>query len=131
MNWSMVAPASWPLSRGQRVLIDRRLRDEGVAVGLELWTQVVDVGDESPAQLVDQVQQGMAIEVDPDQAAGDAALVAGVGAGIGRAHGVDGRLLTGYGVGDGLDFGEGEVADLAADIGAGEREGFGGPTSGK
>jgi len=94
---------------------------EGVLVGLELGAQVVDVGDEGAAELVDQVQQGMAIEVDPDQAAGDAALVAGVRAGIRGTHGVDRCLFAGHAVGHGLHFGEREVADLAADIGAGER----------
>jgi hypothetical protein len=45
----------------------------------------------------------MPVEVDPDQRAGDAALVAAVGADVRRAHGVDGCLLTGYGVGHRLE----------------------------
>ena len=89
-------------------------------VGHELGTDIVAVGDELAAELVDQVQQGMAIEVDPDQAAGDAALVAGEGPGIGRSHGVDGSLLAGDAVGNGLRLGKRVVADLAADIRAGE-----------
>ena len=56
----------------------------------------------------------MAIEVDPDQAAGDAALVTGERPGIGRSHGVDGSLLAGNAVGDGLRLGKRVVADLTA-----------------
>jgi hypothetical protein len=46
----------------------------------------------------------VAVEVDPDKAAGDAALVARVGTAVGRAHGVDGCLLTGDRVVDCLEF---------------------------
>ena len=51
---------------------------------------VVDVGDELAAEFVDQVEQAVAIEVDPDEGAGDAALVAGEAAG---------GKIGGYGVG--------------------------------
>ena len=62
-------------------------------------TAVVDVGHELSLQLVGQVQEGMAVEVDPDEGAGDAALIAGEGAGIGRTQRVDGSLLTGHAFG--------------------------------
>lgn len=64
-------------------------------VGHELGTEIVDVGDELALQLVDQIQQSVAIEVDPDDGAGDAALVAGEGADVGRTHGVDRSLFAG------------------------------------
>ena len=63
----------------------------------------------------------MAVEVDPYQGAGDAALVAGERPGIGRAHGINGRLLAGDGIADGLDLGEFPCADDGPDIGAGQR----------
>jgi hypothetical protein len=88
----------------QRGLVDRVLGEEGVLVGHELGTEIVDVSDELAAQFVDQVQQSMAIEVDPDQAAGDAALVAGEGADVGGTHGVDRGLFAGNAVGNGLDL---------------------------
>jgi hypothetical protein len=75
-----------------------------VAEGL-LRADVVDVGDELAGQAADQVEQGVTVEVDPDQGAGDTALVAGEAARVGRAHGVDGGLLTGDGVADRLDLG--------------------------
>ena len=68
--------------------------------------QVVDVGHEVAAQLAHQAEQGMAIEVGPDQAAGDAALVAGEAAGIRRSQGVEGGLLAADAVGDGLGLGK-------------------------
>jgi hypothetical protein len=46
----------------------------------------------------------VAIEVDPDQAAGDAALVAGEGADVRGTHGVDRGLFAGNAVRDGLDL---------------------------
>jgi len=80
-------------------LVDGVLGKKGVLVGLELGPQVIGVGDELAAQFVDQIEQSMAVEVGPDEAAGDAALVAGEGAGIGGAQGVDGSLLAGDAVG--------------------------------
>lgn len=50
---------------------DRVLRQEDVLVGLELGTDVIDVGDEAAAQLVNQGEQGVAIEVHPDQRSGE------------------------------------------------------------
>jgi hypothetical protein len=44
------------------------------------------------------------VEVDPDEAAGDAVLVARVRTAVGRAYGVDGCLLTGNRVVDCLEF---------------------------
>jgi hypothetical protein len=58
-------------------------------------TAVVDIGDELTIQFIDQVQEGMAVEVDPDKGAGDAALIAGERAGIGRTQRVNRSLLTG------------------------------------
>jgi len=52
-----------------------------VLVGVELGTDVIDVGDELTTQLPDQIEETVTVEVDPDEAAGDAALVAGEGAG--------------------------------------------------
>ena len=43
---------------------------------LELGTNLVLIGYEQAAGFVEQVEQGMAIEVDPYQGAGNAALVA-------------------------------------------------------
>ena len=43
----------------------------------ELGTNVVDVGHELAPQLPDQIQKTMTVEVDPDEAAGDAALLLG------------------------------------------------------
>lgn len=60
---------------------DRALRQIDVLVGVELGTDVVDIGDEGAAQLPDQVQKSVTVEVDPDQAVGDAALVTGEAAG--------------------------------------------------
>ena len=88
----------------QRGLIDRVLGQESVLIGHELGTEIVDIGDELAAQFVDQIQQGMAIEVDPDQAAGDAALVAGEGTDVRGTHGVDRGLFAGNAVRDGLDL---------------------------
>ncbi len=52
-------------------------------------------------------QQGMAVEVDPDERSGDAAFIPGERPQFGRAHGVDGRLLAGDRIADRLDLGEG------------------------
>jgi len=57
---------------------------------------VVDVSDERSAQLVDEGEQSVAIEVHPDQRARNAALVAREAAYVGRAEGVDRRLLAGH-----------------------------------
>jgi hypothetical protein len=69
---------------------------------------------------MEEVEQGVAIEVQPDQVAGDAALVAAVRTRIRRAHGVDGSLLAGDGVGDRLQFRELELADDGLDVRASE-----------
>ena len=50
-------------------------RHTGVLIGA-IPTDVVDVGDELAAEFIDQVQEGMAVEVDPDEGAGDAAFIA-------------------------------------------------------
>ena len=55
----------------QRLVEDRVLRQEDVVVGLELGTDVVHVGDEGAAQLMHQGEQGMTVEVDPDEGAGE------------------------------------------------------------
>ena len=55
----------------ERLVEDRVLREEYVGVGLELGTNVIDVGDEGAAQLVDQIEEGMTVEVDPDQRSGE------------------------------------------------------------
>src|ERR1700760_4010845 len=67
---------------------------------LILRTDLIDVGYELTGCFLEEVQEAVAIEVDPDQAAGNAALVARVGTAIGRTHGVDRSLLTGDGVVD-------------------------------
>jgi len=56
---------------GEGRVEDRRLIQEGLGVGTELGTDVVDVGHEAGAGLAEDVQQGMTIEVDPDEGAGD------------------------------------------------------------
>ena len=48
-------------------MVDRVLRQEGVLVGAVLGTNVIDVGDELAAELVDQIEEGMTVEVAPDQ----------------------------------------------------------------
>ncbi len=63
----------------------------------------------------------MTVEVRPDQGSGDAALVARVGARIGGAEGVDGSLLAGNAVADGLQFGELVLTDDAANVRTRER----------
>jgi hypothetical protein len=90
--------------RGADRTYDRTLVD-GVDAGVALLvvgTDLVDVGYELALCFVEQVEQCVTIEVDPDEGAGDAALVARVGARIRAAHGVDGSLLTGDGVADRL-----------------------------
>jgi hypothetical protein len=79
-------------------------------------TDVVDVGDELAAQLIDQVQQGMAVEVDPDERAGDAAFIAGERPGIGGTQGINGSFLAGHAVGHSLYFRKRVGPDLTADI---------------
>ena len=63
------------------VTYDRRLEQSvGVrCVELVLGADRIDVGDEAALGVVEEVQQGMTIEVDPDEVAGDAALVTGIG----------------------------------------------------
>ncbi len=48
-----------------------------------LRPDLVDVGNEGAGALLHEVQQSVTVEVDPYQAAGDAAFVAGVGSSIG------------------------------------------------
>ena len=67
--------------------VDGVLGQKRILVVAELGPDVVDVGDELAAQLIDQVQQGMAVEVDPDEGAGDAAFIAGERPGIGGTQG--------------------------------------------
>ena len=62
----------------------------------------------------------MTVELDPDQIAGDATLVAAVRTRVGRTHRVDGSLLTGDGVADRLQFCELELADDGLDVRAGK-----------
>ena len=52
------------------------LREECVLVSAELRTDVVDVRDELALHLVHEVEEAVTIEVDPDEGAGDTALVA-------------------------------------------------------
>jgi hypothetical protein len=105
----------------ERRLEDRVLREEGVLVGAELRTDVVDVGDELAAHLGDEGQETVTVEVDPDQRAGDAALVARERSHVGRTECVDGGFLSGNAVRDCLKLGELILADDAANIRAGER----------
>jgi len=60
---------------------DRLLRQKDAGIGIELRTNFVDIGDEVATQLPDQIQKAVTVEVDPDEAAGDAALVTGEGIG--------------------------------------------------
>jgi hypothetical protein len=71
---------------------------------LILRTDFILVGHELALGFLEEVQEAVTVEVDPDQAAGDAALVARVGTAVGRAHGVDGCLLTGDRVVDCLEL---------------------------
>ncbi len=68
---------------------------------------------------VEEVEQRMTVELDPDQVASDTALVARVRTRVGRTHRVDGSLLTGDGVADRLQFCELELADDGLDVRAG------------
>ena len=54
----------------------------------------------------------MAVEVDPDERAGDATLVARVRASVGAAQGVHRCLFASHGVVDGLQLSENVLADL-------------------
>ena len=65
--------------------VEQSGRIEGIGI-LELWANFVLIGDEQSARLVEQIKQGVTVEVDPDQGTGNAAFVAGIGAGIGRTH---------------------------------------------
>ena len=82
----------------QRRVEDRVLREEGVLVGAELRADVVNAGDELALHLVDEIEQSVAIEVHPDEGAGDAALVAREAADVRAAEGVDRCLLAGNAV---------------------------------
>jgi hypothetical protein len=79
---------------------DRRGAYAGVLI---LRTDFILVSHELALGFLEEVQEAVAVEVDPDQAAGDAALVARVGTAVGRAHRVDGCLLTGDRVVDCLE----------------------------
>ena len=62
-------------------------------------------------------KQGMAVEVDPDEGAGDAAFIGrGEGARIGGSQGINGGLLAGHAVGHSLYFRKRVGPDLTADI---------------
>jgi hypothetical protein len=77
-NWSMVDPMGRPTVRSRdelKIACCSRL----VGEHLELGTDVVLVGHDIAGGLVEDVEQGMAVEVDPDEASGNATLVAGVG----------------------------------------------------
>lgn len=50
-----------------------------------LRPDLVDIGNEGAGTVLDEVQQRVTVEVDPDQAAGNAALVAGIGARVGNS----------------------------------------------
>jgi len=56
------------------------------------------------------------IEVQPDEVASDAALVAGVGTRVRAAHRVNRRLLASDGIGDRLQLCELELADDGLDV---------------
>jgi hypothetical protein len=71
----MVAPNPI-LGASQCALEDRILGQVDVLVGVELRTDVIDIGNELAAEFPDQIQKTVTVEVDPYQAAGDAALVA-------------------------------------------------------
>jgi hypothetical protein len=86
-----------------------------------LRADLVRVGDVAALGLVEQVQEGMPIEVDPDEVAGDTALVTRVGARVGRTHGINWRFLARDRVAQGLQFGELELADDGLDIRTGKR----------
>ena len=88
---------------GERRVEDGSLVKRRSFAHAELGTDVVLVRQELAARLVEDVEQGMPVEVDPDQRAGDAALVARVRPNIRGAHGVDGCLLAGDAVGHRLE----------------------------
>ena len=79
----------------QAGIVDQRAGEDGglgdVASGGgrggKLRADVVDVGHELAGVEPDEVQQSMAVEVDPDEGAGDAAFIAGEAAGIGGRFG--------------------------------------------
>ena len=50
---------------GESAGVDGVLRQEGVLIGAELGPDVVDVGHELAFELVDQVQEGMAVTKEP------------------------------------------------------------------
>src|SRR4051794_2072193 len=88
----MVPPTLGPTETGQRRIEDRGLIEDSRLVRAELRANVVLVGQEAAARFAEYLQQRVTIEVDPDQAAGDAALVTAVRAWTGGAHRVDGGL---------------------------------------
>ena len=93
--------------------------EQSVGVGRverELRTDLVNVGDVAATGLVEEVEQRMTAEVQPDQVAGDAALVTRIRTRVRGAHGVDGCLLASDGIGDRLEFRELELADDGLDV---------------
>lgn len=54
----------------ERGVEDRVLREEHVVVGLELRADVVHVRHVGAAEFVNESEQGIAVEVDPDQRSG-------------------------------------------------------------
>ena len=115
----MVAEAAWPLSRTS-VLARIASWDTQAFWSARSPPAVVDVGDEVAAQFIHQVQEGMAVEVDPDEGAGGAALAVPGCPGIDPLQGVDGSFLAGHAVGHGLNFGKRELSDLTTDIRTGQ-----------
>lgn len=91
------------------------LKSDDLRDGPELGRDVVDVGHELALQLVDQVEQGMAVEADPDE--GDGAALAAPGrTDIDHLQGIDGGFLAGHAIGNGLNFRKRERPNLATDI---------------
>ena len=88
-SWSMVEPMEGPSER------TRELAKIAELSTVESWN-CGRISSTSATNLpgVEDLEQGMAIEVDPDEGAGDAALVARVRPHVRAAHGVDGSLLS-------------------------------------
>ncbi len=74
-------------------------------------SDLVHVGDVFATHLVNESEQPMAIEVDPDERAGDPALAARERTDVGRTEGVDRSLLASDRVGHCLKLCELVLAD--------------------
>jgi hypothetical protein len=85
----------------------------------ERWAELVDLGTVRSACLVEEVQQGMTVEVDPDEVSCGAHVPA-IGTRVRAAHRVDRRFLASDGVADRLQLRERELADHGLDVRAGE-----------